>query len=161
MTVLITIPTGRPKRDIIELAFDDCGLAGYEFDRTPEEQTMALRKLNGLMLDWPWNLLGYNQPDYGVGLAEGASGLPDEVISGTAQYLAFRIAPGLGLTLSPELKATAARALANIEAYCATVPGIQIPRGVPMGAGNYGRRFSSGYDDSTIVTENDAIVVDG
>jgi len=143
MTVLITIPTGRPKRDIIEMAFDDCGLAGYEFDRTPEEQTMALRKLNALMLEWPWNLLGYNQPDYGVGLAEGPSGLPDEAISGTAQYLAMRIAPGIGNTISPELKATMARALANIEALTATIKTIDPAPGTAVGAGNrYGYGFT-------------------
>jgi hypothetical protein len=143
MTVLITIPTGRPKRDIIELAFDDCGMAGYEFDRTPEEQTMALRKLNALMLEWPWNLLGYNQPDYGVGLAEGPSGLPDEAISGTAQYLAMRIAPGIGNTISPELKATMARALANIEALTATVQTIEPAPGTAVGTGNrYGYGFT-------------------
>lgn len=139
MAVVLSIPKGRPKRDIIELAFDDCGLAGYEFDRTPEEQTMALRKLNALMLEWPWSGLGYTQPAYGVGLAEEPSGLPDMAISATAQYLALRIAPGIGNTLSPEMRASLARSRDTLFAQVATIPTMQLAGNTPLGTGRYGR----------------------
>ncbi len=136
MTVFISLPEGRPKRDIIELAFDDCGFAGYEFDRTPEEQSMALRKLNALMMEWPWSQLGYDQPSYGVGQVEGPSGLPDEAINAVAQHLALRIAPGLAATLSPEARASMAQSRATLFAQIATVPTMPMPGNTPRGTGH-------------------------
>lgn len=133
MTILVSIPEGRPKRDIIELAFDDCGLAGYEFDRTPEEQTMALRKLNAMMMEWPWSLLGYRQPTYAVGLPEEPSGVPDDTVNTIAQYLAQRIAPGIGTSLPPEQRATMARSLSLLQAQYAKVPDTTVPDGFPRG----------------------------
>lgn len=140
MTVTLSLPAGRPKRDIIELAFDDCGLAGYEFDRTADEQTMALRKLNALMLEWPWNTLGYSQPSYGVGQVEEPSGLPDDAINAVAQYLALRIVPGMGASLSPEQRATNARSLATLQAQYAVIPDSTLPGNVPLGSGRRGYR---------------------
>ena len=136
MTITISVPVGRPKRDIIELAFDDCGLAGYEFDRTPEEQSMALRKLNALMLEWPWNKLGYAQPAYGAGQVEGASGLPDAAINAVAQYLALRIAPGIGNTLSAESRASMAHSRAVLFGEIATIPDMSLPGNTARGQGN-------------------------
>jgi hypothetical protein len=133
MSIVVSLPAGRPKRDIIEIAFDDCGLAGYEFDRTPEEQTIALRKLNALMLEWPWNKLGYVQPVYGVGQAEEPSGLDDKYVHAVAQYLALRIAPGIGASLQPEQRASMARSLATLQAEVATVPEVEVPVGYPRG----------------------------
>lgn len=140
MTVVLSIPAGRPKRDIIELAFDDCGLAGYEFDRTPEEQSMALRKLNALMLEHPWNQLGYTQPAYGVGLAEEPSGLPDDTINAVAQYLALRIVPGIGASLSPEQKATMARSLALLQSEYAVIPTMDLAGSTVRGSGQRNSR---------------------
>lgn len=137
MTITATIPVpGRPKRDIIELAFDDCGMAGYEFDRTPEEQSMALRKLNAMMMEHPWAQLGYDYPTYGVGQAEGGSGIPDFTINTVAMYLALRIAPGLGVTLSPEYKAAMARSLMNMQSEIARVPYVGLSRNTVRGSGN-------------------------
>jgi hypothetical protein len=136
MTVTISLPVGRPKRDIIELAFDDCGLAGYEFDRTPEEQGMALRKLNALMMEWPWSGLGYSQPSYGTGQVEGPSGIPDSAINAVAQYLALRIAPGMGNALSPELRASMASSKAVLFAQLAVIPDMALPGNTTRGTGN-------------------------
>lgn len=141
MTVVLSIPKGRPKRDIIELAFDDCGLAGYEFDRTPEEQSMALRKLNALMLEHPWNQLGYTQPAYGVGLAEEPSGLPDDAINAVAQYLALRIVPGIGATLSAEQRATMARSLVLLQSQYAVIPTMNLANSTVRGSGHRYSRF--------------------
>ena len=86
--ITLSLPAGgRLKSDILDLAFDDCGAAGFAFDRTPEEQSAALRKLNALMLERPWSLLGYRQPTYGAGLPEEQSGIPDFAFNTVAQYL--------------------------------------------------------------------------
>lgn len=162
MTVILNIPAGRIKRDIIELAFDDCGLAGYEFDRTPEEQNMALRKLNAMMLEWPWSQLGYAQPTYGVGRAEDASGLPDEAVNAVAQYLALRIAPGIGNTLSPEQRASMARSLQTMQAQIAVVPVMRQRANTPLGSGRrrWGRYSGGETTTAYVVIEGDAEVTD-
>ena len=140
MTITISLPAGRPKRDIIELAFDDCGMAGYEFDRTPEEQGMALRKLNAMMAEWPWSNLGYAQPSYGAGQVEGPSGIPDFAISAVAQYLALRIAPGMGASISSETRASMAHSRATLFGQIATIPDMALPGNTPRGQGE---RFRS------------------
>jgi hypothetical protein len=138
MVLVAHLPaTGRPKREIIELAFDDCGMAGYEFDRTPEEQSMALRKLNAMMYEHPWDQLGYAQPGYGVGQAEGGSGLPDFAINAVAMYLALRIAPGMGVSLSQEQRAAMARSLTTLQSQIATIPCVHPPANTVRGSGHY------------------------
>ena len=58
MTLIITIdPGGQSKGEIIELAFELCGLPGYEFGREPEEVNAALRHMNAQMKRWPWTMV--------------------------------------------------------------------------------------------------------
>jgi len=143
MTITLSLPVGKPKSDIIDLAFDDCGAAGFAFDRTPEEQSAALRKLNALMLEEPWSRLGYVQPTYGAGLPEELSNIPDFAINTVSQYLALRIAPGLGLALSAETTKAMARSLLTMQAQMATIPTTQLPGNTVRGAGHsrYMRRY--------------------
>ena len=82
MPIIIDISDeGPPKRQIIEMAFSECAMAGYEFGRTPEEVTDALTRLNAMMAEWKAMRgidLGYDQPHYGVGNPDGLSGIPHE-----------------------------------------------------------------------------------
>lgn len=128
-------PGGPPKRFIIELAFGEVGSAGYEFGRTPEEVNDALMRLNALMREWPFSLLSYAQPDYGVGSADEESGIADEYLNAIAGQLALRIAPTMGATLSPEAQANIARSLAVLRASVATIPTMPIAAQTPRGAG--------------------------
>lgn len=146
MTVILNLPvTGVPKRTILDMAFESVGLPGSEFDRSAEEQTAALRKLNAMMKEWPWSLARYNQPSYGVGLPEELSNIPGDAESAVSAELALRIAPGLGLTLSPEQRAMRAQTRAMFVATYVTIPTCDIVGGTPLGAGNRwsGRRFSA------------------
>lgn len=139
MPIVIPVYSGKPKREIIELAFEDCGSAGYEFERTPEEVGSALRKLNALMAEWKGQGidLGYQQPDYGTGLPTDLSGLPDETIHVVAMYLALRIAPQMGKTLAPEQRAALSRSFLLLQAQYARVPTVRFPRRTQRGAGTY------------------------
>jgi hypothetical protein len=142
--ITLSLPAGgRLKSDILDLAFDDCGAAGFAFDRTPEEQSSALRKLNALMLELPWALLGYDQPTYGAGLPEEQSGIPDFAINTVAQYLALRIAPGMGLTLSPEASKAMGRSLLTMQSELATIPTVRTAANSVRGSGHnrYSRRY--------------------
>jgi hypothetical protein len=48
--VTLTLGSGPPKRQIIELAFGDIGSAGYEFGRTPDVVALSLaERICGMM----------------------------------------------------------------------------------------------------------------
>lgn len=128
-------PTGTPKRNLVEMAFEDCGSAGYEFERTPEEVASALRRLDTMMREWPWERLGYVQG----GSVEDVSGIPDHAIGAVASYLALRIAPTMGATLSPEARTAMTRSFNLVLSRTATIPVAQMPGGTLRGAGSHSR----------------------
>jgi hypothetical protein len=137
MTVIPLDPGGRPKRDLIEFAFEECGSAGYEFERTPEEVSAALRRLNMLMAEEPWSSLDFDFPTYGQGSAEDSSGLPDSAFTAVGYELAIRLSGVMGATLTPwQLKAAA---LAKAQALPVTIPTAYIAPGTPRGSGARGR----------------------
>lgn len=135
---IIPLYSGPPKRDIIELAFEDCGSTGYEFERTPDEVASALRKLNMLMAEWKSAGIDlcYNQPDYGAGLPEDLSGIPLDTVNAVAQYLAMRIAPQMGVALSGEQKATANASMLLLQARFARNPRMRFAPNTPRGSGH-------------------------
>ena len=158
MTIVIDISEGGPpKRQIIEMAFSECAMAGYEFGRTPEEVNDALNRLNALMAEWKMMRgidLGYEQPDYGVGSAEELSGIPMETLNVVASYLALRIAPMMGAQLSGEAKANMARSLVLLESHYATITPMPRDNFTPRGLGSIheGLYFGPFIDDRLIAT---------
>lgn len=99
---------GPLKRDLIQVAFEICGQAGYEFELTPEEYESALRRLNGFMYECQGRgyVTGYNFPNSNsLGSPEEESGLAWEDQEAVAQTLARRMAPSIGKALGPEAKA--------------------------------------------------------
>lgn len=143
MTVILNLPlTGVPKRTILDMAFEGCGLAGFDFDRTAEEIVAALRKLNAMMREWPWSLAGYNQPAYGAGLPEELSNIAEGAENAVADELAVRIAPGLGLTVSPEQRAKAATSRSTFVAQFGSLPSSDLAGSTPLGSGS--RRWYRG-----------------
>lgn len=137
MPITLDLSTdGPPKRQLIELAFGDIGSAGYEFGRTAEEVTDALTRLNSIMREWPWNTLGYAQPDYGVGSPDDSSGISFEAMNAVSAVLALRLAPVMSATLSPEARANLASAVSKVYALTATVPTMPYARNTPRGMGN-------------------------
>ena len=140
MPIIIDISSeGPPKRQIIELAFSECAMAGYEFGRTPEEVTDALTRLNAMMAEWKGMRgldLGYEQPPYGVGNPDTLSGIPLETLNVVASHLALRIAPMMGAQLSPEAKGNLARSLMLLEAHYAAVPTMPLAANSPRGIGH-------------------------
>jgi hypothetical protein len=99
MTILVTVDPGGPtKGAIIDLMFGDLGINDYDADETVK----ALLRLNAMMREHPWSLLGYEQPDYGAGLTTDESGIVDDALLAVASNLAIVVAPTKGKTLSPE-----------------------------------------------------------
>jgi hypothetical protein len=144
MPITITIAEdGPPKRQIIEMAFSEIGAAGYEFGRTAEEITDAQAKLNALMAEWKILRgidLGYIQPPYGQGNPDTLSGIPFETLNTVALYLALRICPMMGATMSGEARAAMARSLFMLESAYATIPMQPLANDTIRGAGEDHRR---------------------
>lgn len=133
MTVTLDIGTGRPKRDIVEMAHQYCGLAIATV--SADELTNALRTLNYMMMEPPFNRIGYAVPAYGDGDLAHLSGIEDTYVPAVVLSLAARIAPGMGKTLSVEAKAAMAQAMGVLRAATVQVPAFTPADGLPMGAG--------------------------
>jgi hypothetical protein len=135
MTVVLDIYGGRPKRDIIEMALEFCGLAGYQFQLTPEEIASTLRLLDTMMAEWPWKLLGYNAADYGAGLPEDESGLSEEDIPAVFMALAQRRAPLLGAQLPQEARGAMSASYNSVCSRMAVMPTALISPSSVRGSG--------------------------
>lgn len=140
-------PSTSTKRQIVEMGYEECSLAGYEFDVTPEELFSGLRSLDALMARWKIGSrdLNYNAPAiFGQGDLEDYSGIPDGAIEGAAISLAMAMAPKMRKSLSAETRARLAMSMSAIATLCARVPPQGWGRSTPAGAGNrrwwgYGR----------------------
>lgn len=145
---IIALYGGPPKRDIVQLAFEECGQAGYEFELSPEEYDSALRRLNAMMAEWIEEgiCLGYNFPNYGNGSPEDESGIPYGAVQSVATFLARRVAPSIGKTMGPESSSVMARSFALLKSKYNKPRPMQLGRLTPVGSGNrwqgmHGRPF--------------------
>jgi hypothetical protein len=141
---LNAMPSTAIKRIIVDMAFEEAALAGYEFDLTADELQTALRRLDGLMAEWQGQgiNLNYNQPaTFGQGDLDDQSGIPDATLNGAALYLAMRIFPRFNKVMKAGTRIALANAMMTIRALGSKTPLVQYRWGTPRGAGN--RRFGS------------------
>ena len=135
------------KRDIINQAFEEIGLAGYVFDLQPQQLEGALRRLDAMMATWNGKgiRLGYplpSSPD--TSDLDQATNVPDAALEAMAMNLAVRLAPGYGKTVSPDTKATAKGAYNQLIAQSAKPIEMQLDNmAIPAGAGAKRYRDSS------------------
>jgi hypothetical protein len=124
------------KRAIVDMAYEECSLAGYEFDRTPEEFFTGLRRLDALMREFEPNVpLGYNYPDsFGQGSLDDPAGIPDEAIGAVVKLLAVDIMPTMGKTASAETRFRGMQALVAMRKNV-VVPTVRYPNTTARGAG--------------------------
>lgn len=127
------------KRDIVAMAFEEIGLAGYVFDLQPQQLEGALRRLDSMMATWNGKglRLGYplpSSPDSSD--LDQDTNVSDFAIEAMALNLAVRIAPGYGKTPSPDTKASAKSAYNQLMAQSAKPISMQIDSmAIPAGAG--------------------------
>jgi len=136
---LLHQPRTSTKRQIVDMAYEECALAGYEFDVTPEELQSALRRLDTLMAEWQGSGLrmGYNFPaSIGTGNLDDWSGVPDACMDTAAKYLALRIAPRMNKALGSEARQARAAGMVALRTYCMTPVERQLSVNTPYGAGN-------------------------
>jgi hypothetical protein len=127
------------KRQLIEQAFDEMGLAPHIFDITPEQEQSALRRMDAMVAGWNANgiRISYplpSSPDYSnIGID---SEVPDYAVEAIYLGLAVRLAPSYGKTASPETKAFADMAYSNMVNQCAIpTPERVLPYTLARGAG--------------------------
>lgn len=135
------------KRQYIEQAFAEIGLAGYVFDLSPEQLQSALRQLDTMMSTWDGKGIRLGWP---LALSPDDSDLDTEAPIVTwaneAIYLnlALRIAPGFGKAPGQETKVNAKMAYDALLLRAARPEQMQYPGTLPAGAGNKPWRD---YDD--------------
>ena len=133
MTTIIPVSeTGISKSDIIGMAFEDCRLAGYDFDRSSEESLSALRLLETMMKGWPWNGLGY----FASGNEADLSNIPDDATEGVVKALALRLMGSKGKSIPDSFRPIAAQAINYVRGQYAAVPSIGYAPGTIRGAGS-------------------------
>lgn len=127
------------KREIVQNAFEEVGLASYAFDLQPEQMQAGLRRLDNMMATWNSRGLriGYPLTDTPAGsdLDQDAT-VTDEAIEAIVNNLAIRLAPMLGKTVSPDTKASARSAYMALLSRRSTIPERLIDiNSIPAGQG--------------------------
>lgn len=133
-------PSTSTKRQVLEMAYEECALSGYEFNVTPEELFTGLRRMDAMMAQWTAEGMGlnYNAPaTFGGGDLEDYTGIPDAAINGVAITLAKAIAPYMGKAMSAESRSRLAAAMDTIRAITAAARMRTVPYkyGTIRGAG--------------------------
>lgn len=130
---------GWTKRQYIEQAFTEIGLAGYIFDITPEELNTALRQLDsmiakwngrGIRLSWPMPSSPENDD------LDDATNVPDAANEAIYCSLAVRIAPTFGKTVGGQTQFFAKEGYDLLLSRAAEPIPKQLPHTMPAGAGN-------------------------
>lgn len=144
MPTIVLDGTGKPKSDLVEGAYEFCGLNGFEYERTPEEMTSGLRILNDLMAELLGDGidLGYDFPTYGDGLLEEPSGIPDSAVGAIKKLLAQSICPGLGASLGDDGKAALVRSVTKLASRVAIAPPARVPAQILPSSGVRHSRFT-------------------
>jgi hypothetical protein len=139
---------GYTKRQFIEGAFEEIGMANYVFDLQPEQLQSALRRLDVMMAEWNAKGIRLRYPipsspqDSDL---DQQSDTPDSAWEAIITNLAVRIAPGYGKAVSPDTKTTAKFGLNTLMQRAAFPLEQQLPDTMPIGQGNKPWRWDNPY----------------
>lgn len=139
---------GYTKRQFIEGAFEEIGMANYVFDLQPEQLQSALRRLDVMMAEWNAQGIRLRYPipsspqDSDL---DQQSDTPDSAWEAIITNLAIRIAPGYGKAVSPDTKVTAKLGLNTLMQRAAFPLEQQLPDTMPIGQGNKPWRWDNPY----------------
>lgn len=129
------------KRQLINEAYAELALAGYEFDITAEELQTAIRRMDSMIAAWEIRgvRLGYPLPSAPDGSdLDDSSGVPDGAVEAVYKNLAIGLAATFGKALTPETKSLARSAFEPLMWAAAQPQRQQFPDTLPLGAGNKG-----------------------
>lgn len=139
---------GYSKRQFVEGAYEELGIASYNFDLQPEDLESAMRRLDAMMAEWNAKGIRLSYPIPG---SPGDSDLseptqvPDSAYEAIITNLGIRLAPQLGKVLNDVTKATAKQGYNTLLARACFPPEMRFPQTTPSGAGNKPRRMSGTF----------------
>lgn len=128
------------KRQFVHAAFEEIGLANYDFDLQPEQMDSAVRKLDAMMAQW--NASGI-QTGYSISQnpdLDQRTRVPDGANEAIYLALAIRLAGSVGKVVSMDLKQNAKQAKDALLRSLVHVHQVRLPTSLPLGAGNKCRR---------------------
>lgn len=127
------------KRQLVEEAYAELALAGYEFDLSPDEMEAGLRRLDSLMATW--DAFGI-QIGYAIGTPSDSdldqdAGIPLYACEAVYLALAIRLAPGKGKAIPSSTMRNHKAAYDALVSRLASsqVQEQQLASGTPRGAG--------------------------
>jgi hypothetical protein len=145
------------KRQFVEEAFAELGMAAYTFDLSPQQLDACLRRLDTMMATWNARgiRLGYPLPSSPQDSdLDTETQVPDSANEAIITSLAIRLAPQYGKTVSLDTRTTAKQAYDTLLARAAFPIEQQFPRSLPMGAGQKPWR----YDDPFMPAPTDPVL---
>jgi hypothetical protein len=145
------------KRQFVEAALTEIGLASYVFDIQPEQLEYARRRLDAMMADWNGKgiRLSYPipaSPEQGS-LAE-ETNVPDSANEAVILNLAVRLAPSYGKQIMPDTRLVAKAAYDTVLQRATAPIELQFPDTLPSGAGN---KYWRDADDPFMPTPVDPV----
>jgi hypothetical protein len=147
------------KKQIIEQAFEEIGLASYIFDLTPDQLDSALRRLDLMVGSWlAKNIrIAYPLPESPQNSSiDEEIDVPIQCNEALVLNLAVRLAPSYGKTLTPETKANAKLMYDQLLVEAAAPIEQQFVKTLPLGAGykRTERVFVNDPDLNPIIVQN-------
>lgn len=131
--------SGWKKRLLVNMAFDDLGLAGFIFDLTPDEIQASILRMDAMMANWETYgiRIGYNATvDPEDADPDQLSGVPDWANEAIYKNLAIRQAASFGKAVPPSLAVAAKSAYDGMVGLLASnPPQMQFKGNLPIGAG--------------------------
>lgn len=130
------------KRQIVEQALEELGLASYVFDMQPEQVESARRRLDSMMALWDSKDIRFGYPlasEANSGDLDQETNIPDFAVEAVYLNLAIRLASSFGKAVPIELKAMARDAFETIQlAMISNPPRVRLDPSLPRGAGHKG-----------------------
>lgn len=139
------------KLDVIRQAFEEIGIASYEFDLQPEDLQSGLRQLDMMLASWSGTQgirIGFSGGDGFGDVAQNAE-VPPWAMDALYLNLALRLAPAYGKTPSIETKTAAKMALDSVRVRC-----VQF---APRKITGYAGAGSSWYGAVSVAEERSAV----
>lgn len=150
------------KREFINQAFNEIGLASYVFELKPEQLQSALKRLDNMMASWDIKgiRVGYPLPNStSESSLNEVTNCPDGANEAIKLNLAIRLARPHGKVVSPELKNDAKEAYKTLLSLFTQPATLQLPGEMPSGAGNKGWRYYGGGGGNFLIPPVDRVEV--
>jgi hypothetical protein len=136
------------KRQFIEAAHDEIGLASYTFDLQPQQLESALRRLDAMMAEWNARglRLAYPLPSSPQNSdIDAETNVPDSANQAIICNLALLISSSYGKTPMPQTMMLAKKSYDTLLARAAMPSEQQFPETLPRGAGQKPWRYNGPF----------------